>query len=103
MIVSDWIKNPDKAKTIKDKSNLKDIENVKGDETFTIDENNMLEWAADGNDIYYRGNSDDQLPVAVSVQYEIDGKAVSPKELAGKSGKLKMTFNYTNRGGQDRR
>ena len=97
VIVSDWIKNPDKAKTIKDKSNLKDIENVKGDETFTIDENNMLEWAADGNDIYYRGNSDDQLPVAVSVQYEIDGKAVSPKELAGKSGKLKMTFNYTNR------
>ena len=97
VIVSDWIKNPNKAKTIKDKSNLTDIENVKGDETYTIDESKMLEWAADGNDIYYRGNSNEQLPVGVSIQYSINGKAIAPKELAGKSGKLKITFTYTNR------
>ena len=97
VIVSDWVKNPQKAAKIKDKSNLTDIENVKGDETYTIDENKMLEWGADGQDIYYKGKSNEQLPVGVSIQYTLDGKAVAPKELAGKSGKLKMTFTYTNR------
>lgn len=34
-IVSDWLKNPDQADTLEDASDLTDIENVKGDETFT--------------------------------------------------------------------
>ena len=97
VIVSDWIKNPEKADKIKDKSNLTDIENVKGDETYSIDENKMLEWGANGQDIYYKGKSNEQLPVGVSIQYTLDGKPVAPKDLAGKSGKLKMTFTYTNR------
>ena len=97
VIVSDWIKNPGKAKKITDKSNLTDIETTKGDETYTINEQKMVEWGADGNDIYYKGNSSEQLPVGVAIKYELDGKAVAPKELAGKSGKLKITFTYTNR------
>ena len=97
VIVSDWIKNPQKAKTIADKSNLKDIENTKGDETYTINEKKLMEWGADGNDIYYKGTSSEQLPVGVSIRYELDGAAVAPKDLGGKSGKLKMTFSYTNR------
>ncbi len=97
VIVSDWIKNPGKANAIQDKSNLTDIENTKGDETYTIDENKMYEWGANGNDIYYKGNTTQQLPVGVSIQYALDGKAVAPKDLAGKSGKLTMTFTYTNR------
>ena len=97
VIVSDWVKNPQKADKIKDKSNLTDIENVKGDETYTIDENKMLEWGANGQDIYYKGKSNEQLPVGVSIRYTLDDKPVAPKDLAGKSGKLKMTFTYTNR------
>ena len=97
VIVSDWIKNPQKAKTIADKSNLKDIENTKGDETYTINEKKLMEWGADGNDIYYKGTSSEQLPVGVSIRYELDGAEVAPKDLGGKSGKLKMTFSYTNR------
>lgn len=97
VIVSNWIKNNGKADVIRDKSNLTDIENVKGDETFTIDENKMLEWNAGGNDIYYRGNSSQQLPVGVNVEYTLDGKAISPSELAGKSGKVTMKFTYANR------
>jgi hypothetical protein len=97
VIVSGWIKNNKKEKTITDKSNLKDLENVKGDETYTIDEQKMVQWDADGKDIFYKGNSDEQLPVGVTIKYELDGKAVDPSQLAGKSGKLKMTFNYTNR------
>ena len=97
VIVSDWIKNPQKAKTIADKSNLKDIENTKGDETYTINEKKLVEWGADGNDIYYKGTSSEQLPVGVSIRYELDGAPIAPKDLGGKSGRLKMTFSYTNR------
>ncbi|MFR5700886.1 MAG: hypothetical protein ACLUD0_02805 [Eubacterium ramulus] len=35
VIVSDWLKNHSGADNIEDVSDLKDIENVKGDETFT--------------------------------------------------------------------
>ena len=97
VIVSDWIKNPQKAKTIADKSDLKDIENTKGDETYTINEKKLMEWGADGNDIYYKGTSSRQLPVGVSIRYELDGAPIAPKDLGGKSGRLKMTFSYTNR------
>lgn len=97
VIVSDWIKNPGKADKIVDKSNLSDIETTKGDATYTLNEKKMYEWGADGNDIYYKGNSSEQLPVGVAIQYELDGKPVAPKDLAGKSGKLKITFTYTNR------
>ena len=97
VIVSDWIKNPQKAKTIADKSDLKDIENTKGDETYTINEKKLMEWGADGNDIYYKGTSSEQLPVGVSIRYELDGAPIAPKDLGGKSGRLKMTFSYTNR------
>lgn len=97
VIVSNWIKNPGKAATITDSTTLSDIENVKGDETYTINEKKQFEWNADGNDIYYRGTSSQTLPVGVSVKYMLDGAAVAPQELAGKSGKLKMIFTYDNR------
>ncbi len=98
VIVSDWIKNPEKLNTITDKSTLTDIENTKGEETYTINENNAVQWAANGNDIYYRGNGKaETLPVGVKVSYQLDGKTVSPDDLAGKSGRVTMRFDYENR------
>lgn len=97
VIVSDWIKNTAKAKSFEDISNLNNIENVKGDETYTVNENNMYEWSADGNDIYYQGTGKSQLPVGLSVSYTLDGRKISADKLAGKSGKVKIRFDYTNR------
>lgn len=97
VIVSNWIQNTGKEKKLKDKTNLKDIEVLKGDNSYTIDENNVCEWDANGGDIYYKGTGSTNLPVGVSITYELDGKAVSPTELAGKSGKLKIKINYINR------
>ncbi|MGN0454734.1 MAG: hypothetical protein ACI4G1_06115 [Ruminococcus sp.] len=97
VIVSDWIKNASKADSFKDISLLDNIENVKGDETFTVNENNTYTWNADGNDIYYQGTGKEKLPVGVKVTYTLDGKKVSPDELAGKSGKVTMRFDYDNR------
>ncbi len=97
IIVSDWIKNNAKLDTIEDKTNLKNINNVKGDETFKLNSDNMCVWNAKGNDIYYQGTSDADLPVDLKVSYILDGRAVSPKELAGKSGKVTIRFDYKNK------
>lgn len=97
VIVSDWIKNPDKLDTINDKSTLSDIKNVKGDETYKLNSDNMYVWNAKGNDIYYQGTSDADLPVDLRVSYILDGRAVSPDEIAGKSGKVTIRFDYKNK------
>ena len=97
IIVSDWIKNTLGSNTISDKSELTDIENVKGDESYTLGNDNARIWDAQGKDIYYRGNIEKELPVGLSVTYKLDGKTVSPTELAGKSGKVTIRFDYSNR------
>ena len=96
IIVSDWIKNAGSGE-VYDKSELTDIENVKGDETYTMNGDGMTVWDAEGNDIYYRGNTDKELPVGMSVSYKLDGETVSAEELAGKSGKVTIRFDYENR------
>ena len=95
--VSDWLKNSgDSSESeIKDTSDLTDIKNVKGDETFTQDGDNLT-WSTDGKDIYYQGKTDKELPVSVSIKYYLDGKEISPDDLAGKTGHLKMEVTYTN-------
>lgn len=97
VIVSDWIKNELGKAKINDKSELSDIENVKGDESYTLDSDNSRVWDAEGNDIYYQGNIEKELPVDLYVTYKLNGKTVSPEELAGKSGKVTIRFDYTNK------
>lgn len=94
-IVSDHLYNRDGKDTIEDVSSLSDIENVKGDEEFTQD-GDKLQWKADGNDIYYQGTTNAEAPVSQKVTYYLDGKKISPEELAGKSGKVTIHFDYTN-------
>lgn len=97
IIVSDWIKNSLNEKNLKDKSELKDIKNVKGDESYVMDSDNMRVWNADGADIYYQGTISKELPVDLKVSYKLDGKAVSAEEIAGKSGKATIRFDYVNK------
>lgn len=100
VIVSEWLKNQKGSDTLKDKSNLKDVKNVKGDQDFTKGSGDELTWNAAGSDIYYQGTSDKQLPVDVTVTYQLNGKTVSAKELDGASGKLTIEFNYKNNTGK---
>lgn len=96
IIVSDWLKNFTSEKEIKDATDLTDIENVKGNETFSRGKNHKITWSANGNDIYYQGNSNKSLPVTMKVTYYLDGKKISPAKLVGKSGKIKIHYSYTN-------
>lgn len=96
VIVSDWIKNGIKSEKVSDFSSLQNVENVKGDEKAKIDGKNIL-WDAQGNDIYYRGDINKELPVELAVSYTLDGKDIKPAQLSGKSGKVTIRFDYTNR------
>ena len=95
VIVSEWLKNSDGAEEIKDRSILTDIENVKGDETFTQN-GEEITWQANGKPIYYQGKTTQELPVGVKVSYKLNGEDADPSTLAGVSGKVTVRFDYTN-------
>ncbi|WP_346936338.1 hypothetical protein [Clostridium sp.] len=94
-IVSTWINGEENLEEFKDKCNLDNIKNVKGEETPTIS-GEELTWKVDGKDLYYEGESKRELPISVSLNYEIDGKKVEPKEALGQSGKFKITLAVKN-------
>lgn len=94
-IVNEHIKNDELLKTIDDMSNLLNITNVGGNETFEQKENKII-WNADEKDIYYQGKTEKKLPIETSIKYELDGKEMSAEEIVGKKGKVKVTITYKN-------
>ena len=97
IIVSDWIKNSLGSAAVNDNSELTNVENVKGEETYTMNGDNMRVWDAQGNDIYYQGNIEKELPVDLSVTYKLDGKPILANDLVGKSGRVTIRFDYQNK------
>lgn len=95
VIVSDWLRNGEGADILQDESDLTEIQVVKGDAEQTGSGANLT-WKTGGEDVYYQGTSTKQLPVGVEIAYELDGKRITPEELAGKSGKLKIVITYVN-------
>ena len=95
-IVTDHLINEEDEKLLKDMTNLLNIENTSGDEKFTQDGESLV-WEADSNDIYYKGETNQELPVKLNIKYELDGKEISSDEIAGKSGKVKITISFENK------
>ena len=95
-IVNTHLINENEEKIINDLSDLLNIKNVNGDEEFTFEENKLI-WSAQGKDIYYEGESQKELPIECNVKYELDGKEITAEEIAGKSGKVKITIEYVNK------
>ena len=94
IVVSDQLKNPQGEANITDKSSLNDITNLKSDGNFTKNSDGTITWNAQGKDIYYQGTTEKTLPIQVSVSYTLDGKSISPSDLAGKSGKVVIRYDY---------
>ena len=67
VIVSNWLKNQGNEQELTDKSNLSEITNVKGDETFQQNSDGTIVWNAGGQDIYYQGKTKEELPVSVKL------------------------------------
>ena len=80
---------------ISDRSKLKDIINVNGNERFTKNSENLL-WETNGDNIYYKGKYEDDLPLAVNVKYYLDGEEKKVKDILGKKGNIKIVLNYKN-------
>ena len=95
-IVSTHIKNTEDEEIIRDLSDLLNVKNTSGDETYTQN-GTTFEWKANKNDIYYQGNTDKELPISCEVKYELDGEEISANDIAGKSGKIKITLQYKNK------
>lgn len=93
--VKDWLRRNGDGEIL-DFSNLKDIKNTEGDEEYTQNADGTITWENKGEDISYEGTSNQQLPVTTKVTYYLDGKEIKPEDLAGKSGKVKIRFDYTN-------
>ena len=74
-IVEEWLKNPDGKDVLSDTSSLQDIQNVKGEESFTQN-GRKINWKADGKDIYYQGTTDAELPVGGDVKYYLDDNKI---------------------------
>lgn len=85
-LVSNHLVNDAKEDLINDISDLLNIKNVNGDETFT-QKGNQIIWDSDGNDIYYQGESKKALPIDMTVKYELDGEEISAEDLARKKWK----------------
>ena len=95
-VVSNHIKNTEYLDEIRDLSDLLEIENLNEENTYTQD-GNIIVWNAQGRDVYYNGKTEKELPIEVKMTYTLDGKEISPEELSGKSGKLNIKIEYTNK------
>ena len=99
IIVSDWLKNPDKLDELTDATRLTNLTVVEGNATFERD-GERLTWDADGKDVYYQGDSDEELPLTLQITYLVDGEEVPAADMAGKSGRVTIRFSYTPADGQ---
>lgn len=94
-IISSWLHNDAGLHNITEQLQLQHVENVKGDEQPVID-GSTYTWNVEGSDVYYQGTSTKQLPIEVSITYRLNGKELTPDELAGKSGHLEISISMKN-------
>ena len=80
IIVSDWIKNAMAADSLEDKTELSDIENIKGDESFTLGGDNSCVWDAQGNDIYYEVQKYEKEIINLEQEIETEDMELLKKE-----------------------
>ena len=85
VIVSDWLKNEQKNSDI---ASISDD----GNGGYSIDAENSHAWDAASGEL----DGQPDLPVSVNLTYMLDGKEMTAEQIAGKSGKATIRFDYTN-------
>lgn len=90
------LKKIEGADPIEDRSNLREIKNTEGNEEYSEAGEGRYLWQNNGEDIHYKGKSDEELPVNVRITYYLEGQEVSAEQIAGKTGKVKIRFDYEN-------
>lgn len=94
-IVSNWVHSDNGINSINEKLDLTNIKNVKSDKKPTI-KDGVISWDMSDNDVYYQGNTTKTPPITMNISYKLDGKEITPANLAGKSGKVEIHIKYKN-------
>lgn len=95
ILSSVYIVNPDGRAIIEDAARLTNIKNILSNEA-PSQKGGVFRFHANAEDVCYQGEAHDALPFAMEVTYELDGKAIEPEQLAGKSGHVRVTVTYKN-------
>lgn len=88
-----FVKNSEES--INDETELKNILNLNGKETYDLD-GNKITWKNLGNDIFYRGTTDKKVPVTTTIKYYLDDKEMSAEDIVGKKGNVKIVLSFKN-------
>lgn len=87
------LENRDRADILEDLSELSNIENVRGDETFTRDGSGLI-WQADGKDIVYQGEGVRRPDVIPVLSFHSGGQEVSREEAQKAEGPVTIRVSY---------
>ena len=93
--VSEHLYNADGLAGVGDRSTLKNIVNTESFAEYTRNGDTLV-WNTDDTDVYYKGDTDRQLPISAKVTYTLDGRTAPLSELLGRSGHLVLTIDLTN-------
>ena len=93
--VSEHLYNADGLAGVEDRSTLKNIVNTESFAEYTRNGDTLV-WNTDDTDVYYKGETDRQLPISAKVTYTLDGRTAPLSELLGQSGHLVLTIDLTN-------
>lgn len=80
---------------LQDETDLKNILNLNGKETFTLT-NNQLRWQTAGKDIFYKGTTEKELPITTKVTYYLDGEEKELKDILGRKGNIQIVYQFSN-------
>lgn len=80
---------------INDETELKNILNINGRETYTLNGNKLV-WSNLGNDIYYQGDTENELPISVKVKYFLNGEEYKVEDILKKKGNVKIELTFEN-------
>ena len=93
--VSEHLYHAGGLSSVTDRTTLTDIVNTESDAEFTQNGESLV-WNTSDTDVYYKGHTDKQLPLAAAVTYTLDGVEKPLEELLGQSGHLVVTVQLTN-------
>ncbi len=91
------LENTDGLDELADRTMLNGIQNVGGNEAFTL-EGETLTWKADGKNVIYQGTSDKAPAVLPVVTLTLDGEEISASDLKEKTGEAVLTVTYRTEG-----
>lgn len=93
--VTDWIHTDRPQVRVADISNLKNIRNVRTLVSPITDGKNIF-WDMDTTDLYYSGETDTEPPVTFKIRYFLEGTEMTPEQIAGKKGNVKIQVEAKN-------